>query len=195
MNEKFIIILILLFNINNANDMISLNLESYYKNINYNNISSIYNSLEKTYIYSYIKIGDPEFLIETKFSLHTPHFNMLYTEEKKTEDEKNKIYTINKSKTFKNISCLNKYYVKSYNDIHAKEKFTMNLYDINDKTLKEIILNDFDFVFGVKSINDKNKNLSKLYYLTIGLQIFQINKYTQDNKFNLIDNLKKRNII
>ena len=195
MNEKFIIILILLFNINNANVMISLNLESYYKNINYNNISSIFDSLEKTYIYSYIKIGDPEFLIETKFSLHTPHFNMLYIEEKKTEDEKNKIYTINKSKTFKNISCLNKYYVKSNKDIHAKEKFTMNLYDINGKTLKEIILNDFDFVFGVKSINDKNKNLSQLYYLTIGLQIFPINKYTQDNKFNLIDNLKKRNII
>ena len=199
MSEKFILILILilLFNINNANDMISFKLESYLKNINYNNFSSIINSIEKTYIYSYIKIGEPEFLIETKFSLATPHFNMYYTEENKTEEEKNKIYNISKSKTFKNVSNLYKYYIKSNNDIHAKEKFIMNIFNTKDKTSKNIILNDFDFVYGVKNNNEKNKNKNstEIYYLTIGFQIFSKNKYTQENKFNFIDNLKHRNII
>ena len=195
MNEKFILILILFLDINNADEMISFKLESFYENINYNNISSIFNSLKNDYIYSNIKIGDPEFLIETKFSLHTPLFNMFYIEEKITEEEKNRIYNINKSKTFKNISRLNSYYVQSNNDIHANEKFIMNLYNINDKTFKEIILNDFDFVLGVKSNKDKNKNLSEIYYLTVGLQLLSKKKYTQEDKFNLIENLKKRNII
>ena len=195
MNEKFILILILLFNINNANDIVSFKIESYLKNINYNNITSLINSIEKTYIYNYIKIGEPEYLIETKFSMATPHLNMHYTEENITEEEKNKIYNINKSKTFKNISRLHKYYVKSYNDIHAKEKFKINLYNIKDKTFKEITLNDFDFVYGVKLNDDRNKNLTQIYYLTIGFQFLSKTKYSQENTFNFIDNLKSRNII
>ena len=199
MNDIFILIL-LLFIINKSfvenNDMIKFKLDSYYENINYGNFTSLLNILGKTYIYSNIKIGEPEFLIKTKFSLHTPHFNMYYTEEKKSEEEKNKIYDINKSKTFKNISCLNKYYVKSSKDIHAKEKFIMNLYNTKDKTFKEISLNNFDFVLGVNNINiERNKNLSEIYYLTIGLQLFSKNKYTQENQFNFIDNLKNRDII
>jgi len=189
-----IFFIIIIFNINIniiINDMIYFKLESSENSINKNsNISQIFNALEKSYIYSYIKIGDPEFSIETKFSLLTPHFFMLYNSEK---NNVNKNYDINKSKTFKNISCLNQYYVQTNYDIHASEKFKFNIYDINQEKNYEKILNNFDFVLGAKY--HKEENCTEKYYLKIGLQFYTPDKYTQMNKFNFINNLKNIDII
>ena len=187
----------LLFNINIIitfqNDIISFKLGSFKDSNIDKNISTIIYNIKKSYIYTNIKIGEPEYLLECTFSLHTPHFSMLYNEEKLNENEKNKKYDIKKSKTFKNITCLNQYYIQTNKDIHANEKFKMNLYDINKKINKEIIINNLDFVLGVKYYI--KKNYTEVYYLSIGLQIFTTNQYIQRNQFNFITNLKNINLI
>ena len=189
----FFFILLIYFNTNitKGNNIISFKLKTYRENNIHNNISSIIYSLKKSYIYTNIKIGEPEFLLECKLSMGNPHFSMNYIEVKK--NEKNKEYDINKSKTFKNIKCLNQFYVQTNKDIQANEKFKMNFYDSEKKINKEIVINNLDFVLGIKY--EKAENLSKIYYLSIGLQIFNYNKYTQKNIFNFIYNLKNLNLI
>ena len=191
---EYIIAFILLFKIlTKENNLLLFKLQTFQSNNLNNNISSIFDTLKKAYIYTKIKIGEPEHQIECKLSMHTPHFFMLYTEEKNNEKNNNKKYDINKSITFKNVSCLNQLYVQTNKDIHAKEKFIMNIYDINNKSNNEIIINDLDFVLGVKY--HKKENYTETYYLTIGLQTFTSNQFIQRNKFNFINNLKSLNII
>ena len=92
----FFLLLNINFILTGQNDIISFNLKSY-KDSNINrNISTIIDSIKRSYIYANIKIGEPEYILECKFSLHTPHFAMLYNEEKLNEDEKNKNYYIKK---------------------------------------------------------------------------------------------------
>ena len=190
MKNIFFILLLYIYIIpkTNQNDVISFRFNTFQNNLNKENIKSLYENLEKIYLYSNIKIGEPEFSLEIRISFQTPHFSMLYNEEKINNNNLNNLYDINKSNTFKNISNLNRYYVISNKDVHAEEKFKINLYDINNKNYKEIILNDFDFVLG---LNHYNKiNFTKIYYLSIGLQIF-----TGENKFNFITNIKQLNYI
>ena len=189
----FFLLLNINFILTGQNDIISFNLNSF-KDSNINrNISTIIDSIKRSYIYANIKIGEPEYILECKFSLHTPHFAMLYNEQKLNEDEKNKNYHIKKSKTFKNITCLNQFYVQTNKDIHANEQFKMDLFSIDNKQNKEIIINNLDFVLGVKY--HIKKNYTEVYYLSIGLQIFTTNKYIQRNQFNFITNLKNINLI
>ena len=190
MKNIFFILLLYIYIIpkTNQNDVISFRFNTFQNNLNKENIKSLYENLEKIYLYSNIKIGEPEFSLEIRISFQTPHFSMLYNEEKINDNNLNNLYDINKSNTFKNISNLNRFYVISNKDVHAEEKFKINLYDINNKKYKEIILNDFDFVLG---LNYYNKiNFTKIYYLSIGLQIF-----TGENKFNFILNIKQLNYI
>ena len=190
MKNIFFILLLYIYIIpkTNQNDVISFRFNTFQNNLNKENIKSLYENLEKIYLYSNIKIGEPEFSLEIRISFQTPHFSMLYNEEKINDNNLNNLYDINKSNTFKNISNLNRFYVISNKDVHAEEKFKVNLYDINNKKYKEIILNDFDFVLG---LNHYNKiNFTKIYYLSIGLQIF-----TGENKFNFIINIKQLNYI
>ena len=184
----FFLILIINIILTKQKDIISFKLHSYQNNI-IKDISSVFNIMKRTYIYTNIKIGEPEYLIECKFSINMLHFAMHYNEEELNENDKNKKYDIKKSKSFKNITNLNRYFVETKKDIHAREKFKMNFFDLNKKINKEIIINDFDFVLGVK-YNIKN-NFSEIYYLSIGLKLFD---YTL-NKFNFINNLKYNNLI
>ena len=65
-------------------------------------------------------------------------------------------YNINNSNTFQNVSLLNKTFVRSKYDIHAKEKFVFNISNLDKKISKEIIIKDLDFVLGVNTykLND-----------------------------------------
>ena len=193
---KNVVFFYLLLNINiiltKQNDIISFKLHSYEDNIitkNKDDISSVFSIIKKAYIYTDIKIGEPEYLIECKFSTNALHFAMFYNEEELNENNKNKKYDIKNSKSFKNITNLNKYFIRTKNDIHAIEKFKMNFFDLNKKINKEIIINDFDFVL-VDKFHKKN-NFSEIYYSSIGLSIFD----NTLNEFNFIKNLKNNNLI
>jgi hypothetical protein len=125
----------------------------------------------------------------------TPHFSMCSNLEPINTKNMLNFYDIYKSKTFKNISNLNQYYVQSMEDIAAKEKFIINAYDLENKKYKEIIINDLDFVLGVRNINQKKENYSEIYYIIVGLQIFTTSRYTQEKQFNFINLLKEKEII
>ena len=193
--EKIIYFFILInFTLILSSNIISFELQ-YNTNFNNNNdISSIFSYLENIYIYSYVKIGDPEYKLKTNISVIIPHFFLSSNLEQKIENNK-LVYDINKSKTFKNISRLNQYYVQSTEDISAKEKFIINITNLDSKQNKIFILNDMDFILGVRNSYQKNDNYSEVYFLTIGLQLYTPSKYSQEKQFNFIFLLKEKEII
>ena len=73
----FIFLIISYIKLTIQKGIISYNLESYKNYYSYEDISSIYKTLEEAYVYSNIKIGSPECLIETRFSFSDPYFSML----------------------------------------------------------------------------------------------------------------------
>ncbi len=194
--EKIIYFFILInFTLILSSNIISFELQ-YNTNFNNNNdISSIFSYLENIYIYSYVKIGDPEYKLKTNISVIIPHFFLSSNLEQKIENNKLDVYDINKSKTFKNISRLNQYYVQSTEDISAKEKFIINITNLDSKQNKIFILNDMDFILGVRNSYQKNDNYSEVYFLTIGLQLYTPSKYSQEKQFNFIFLLKEKEII
>ena len=194
--KKYIIYLFFLYiKFTQSFDVISLQIFYFSNSALNNNISSIFYNLRNTYSYTYIKIGDPEYSIKTTFSLSSPHFSMTSNYESIEEKNLFNYYNIERSSTFINVSCLNQYYVQTKNDIAAKEKFKINAYNIEDNKHKEIIINDLDFVLGVRNEYQKKENLSEIYFLTIGLQLFSSSKYTQKQQLTFIPLLKHKNII
>ena len=191
----FPILVFFIFNLIKCSNIVSFKLN--YININNveYNISSIFTDLRKTYLFSYIKIGEPEYEIEVNFSLVIPYFSMLSKLELIDEEQLLNYYNINKSKTFENITCLNQLYVQSTKDIAAKEKFKINIYNSENKICKEIEINHLDFVFGVPNIVKKNDNFTEIYFITIGLQYLTSSKNTEEKQYNFISLLKERDII
>ena len=184
---KFILRFILIslsFNLITSNT-ISLSLK-YYSNITLNDsLSSVYKLLNNLYLYTNLKIGDPEYNIKTYILMDSPYFSMSSNFE--PYYEKDIFYDIYKSNTFQNISFLDKYYIKNIYDIEAKEKFKLNIENNN----KEIIIKDLEFILERKGPKDENISLTEIYYLNLGLQIISNNKY----KYNFITLLKQRKII
>ena len=190
----FYLLFISAINLNKCSNVLTFQL--HYSNITLNNnISFIYNALSNTYIYSQMKIGKPEYSIKTLFSFNSPYFFMLSNYELINEANLLNNYDIENSETFHNISCLNQYYVQSNKDIHAEEKFIINMYNLDDKSNKEFIIDDLDFVLGVRNINQKKENLTKIYYMTIGLQFFTSQRYTQEKKINFISLIKQKKLV
>ena len=187
------IIFIIIFRLVKSYEALLFSLKYFYNtnSIINNTQISIFNNLYNSYLYSYIKIGNPSFTIKTFFSIDTPHFSLIPNLEIFNNKNLSNYYHINKSTTFQNISSLNKYYVISKNDIEAKEKFIINGYNLENKKISEIILNDFDIVVGVKNNYEEiKKNETEIYYLTIGLK--QLESYK--DKFNIVYLLKEKNI-
>ena len=190
----FYLLFISVINLNKCSNAIIFQL--HYSNITLNNnISFIYNALSNTYIYSQMKIGKPEYSIKTLFSFNSPYFCMLSNYELINEANLLNNYDIENSETFHNISCLNQYYVQSNKDIHAEEKFIINMYNLDDKSIKEFIIDDLDFVLGIRNINQKKENLTEIYYMTIGLQFFTSQRYTQEKKINFISLIKQKKLV
>ena len=98
-------------------------------------------------------------------------------------------YDITSSNSFQNISSFGYKFVSSNKDIHAKEKFIFNTYNNRTKKYKEIIINELDFVLGVKTFSP----LEEIFYMNIGFPIIKTNNIR--DKFNLILQLKEKNII
>ena len=189
---KLFFIFIVFFTFTNAYEAILFEMKYYSSNNLNENQFSFFNNLYKSYLYTYLKIGEPKFDIKTIFfSIFTPHFSLNPTFDNINEEFLTNHYNINKSFTFQNITCLNRYYVLSKKDIAAKEKFVVSSCNLENKKTSEIILNDFDFVFGVNNTNNNEKNeTEEFYYLTIGLK--QLESFRDE--FNFIYLLKEKNI-
>jgi hypothetical protein len=76
-NKYLLYIFAFNFNFVLSFDIISLEILYSINNTFNNDISSIYYNLQKTYAYSYIKIGEPEYTIKTMFSFSSPHFSLM----------------------------------------------------------------------------------------------------------------------
>ena len=192
----FFLFLISIFKLTISTEIISFKLK--YNNISIiknNNISYIFNELRNTYISSFITIGNPEFSIKTNFSMITPHFSLSSYLELINENKLINSYDIRNSKTFQNISSLKQFYVQSTNDINAKEKFRLSYYNSEKKKYNDKIINDLDFVLGVRNQYQKIVNFTEIYFINIGLQIYSPTKYSQEKQFNFIYLLKNKNII
>ena len=126
--------------------------------------------MDKTYLYTFLKVGDLEYNIKAFVSMENYYFSMSSKYESIDVKDFSQIYSINKSSTFRNISLLDKYYIKSINDIAAKEKFKIN----------SLTLNDLDFIYETNNINMENTSLVEINYMNIGLQILSNDKF----KFN-----------
>ena len=75
--------------------------------------------------------------------------------------------------------------------MQAKEKFIFNIYNLEDKTNNKIIINDLDFILGVRNKNIELNNIFEIYELNIGLEIMN----SQKEQFNFINLLKESSII
>lgn len=181
-------IFISFFYLINSLNVIIFPLQYFYNNNTFNKPEKpLFDILYNSYIYTNAKIGTQEYNIKTLLSLWTPHFFMTPSKESIEVKDYSYYYNIQKSNSFQNISCLNKYYVLSKKDISAKEKFIFKGYNLINNTYDDITIEDLDFVLGV---NNSNSNESEIYYLTIGLQVRTSNK----DKFNLVYLLKEKNI-
>ena len=141
-----------------------------------------------SYYYTTMKLGEPEASIYSYVSSKSL-FSMAKSLKIKYENELQEYYDITSSKSFQNISCLEYTFVSSEKDIHAKEKFFFNSFNNRTKEYKEIIINELDFVLGVKLINSKEE----IYYMNIGFPVIKTNSIR--DKFNIILQLKEKNII
>ena len=187
MNLIFIIFLKLFFI--QSNDLILLPIDSSIKpDANYDK----YEFIEKLYernLYTTIKIGEPEYEMRTIFSMQNEYFALIpnkYTNSNFSYTN----YNYTKSKTFKNISCLNEYYFESRKDSLVQEKYILQKFNSKNSKISECILEDFNTIFGV---NEKYKNNE--YYLNLGLKIIMVYKNLEKRNYNFIYQLKERKII
>ena len=188
-----LLLLLLLFfidiRVTEQSNLIFLKMQTYKKFILNENITSIHDLLIDAYLFSNIKIGEPEFSLKTNITFNSPYFAMLSDCEEKEQEKK---YDIYKSSTFKNISTLNRTYAKSRKDIHAVEKMKFNLYDIKEKKVKDLTIN-LDFVLGVQE--NKTENYFEKYYFSLGLRMLVPQDYSKEQKLNIIHDLKYIGII
>ena len=128
-----------------SNQIVILYLNSSYKRDSYQEFSFIDNIQERN-LYSIINIGDPLFEIKTILSIQNPYFALTPNIFINKNYNSNLNYNFTKSKTFKNITCLNEYFIESTNDIIAEERFKITIFDYKKNKSSEIFLNNMNFV-------------------------------------------------
>ena len=173
--SSFIIISLLYFTY--SSKFISLNLK-YYKT----------SEPMFSHLYTNVKIGTPDITISAYISSERPLFSIT-DEIRKSYEEISNHYDTSMSKTYLNISKIGYKLVASDLDEHAQESFIFNFYDNKTKKYNEEKLNNIDFVLGVK----KYSLTGYISHLNIGFPI--IKSQTIRDKFNLILQLKEKNII
>lgn len=161
-----------------SSEFISLQLNYYYKP----------EAPLSSYLYTKIKLGEPNSTIYAYISSKNPLFSMFEVLKKLDESELSTYYNISSSQSFKNISCLGMKFVSSDKDIQAQENFRFNLYNNKTKEYREIEIKDFNFVLGVKTF----KLSGYIYYMNIGFPI--IRSGSERDYFYFILQLKEKNI-
>ena len=99
----------ILFNLIFSSEIISLDLQYFYNITFSNSLYSIFEILDKTYLYTFLKVGDLEYNIKAFVSMENYYFSMSSKYESIDVKDFSQIYSINKSSTFRNISLLDKY--------------------------------------------------------------------------------------
>ena len=150
----------------------------------YNKKESISSSL-----YTKMKIGEPQSIINTYISSELQLYSMFEVLYKLDENELSSYYNLTLSKTFQNISCLEMKFITSNKDIHAKEKFILDLYNTETNQYRAIEVNDMDFVLGVKLYT----SISGVYFMNIGFPL--MHSQSIRDKFDFVTQLKQKNII
>ena len=103
-----------------TNEVIILEFKSFYKdgaNIGDNYI----HNLQERKLYSKLFIGEPEYEIMMILSLSNPFFALIPIHFNNKENNFNTGYYFRESKSFKNETCPQKFYLESKKDIKAKE--------------------------------------------------------------------------
>jgi hypothetical protein len=185
----YFIIIINQINLFHTTQIVSLPFNSYFKYGSKTNITSI-DDLSQNNLYSSINIGEPSQKIKAFLSVMHSYFSLNQNILAKSINDFVSHYEIDKSITFKNISS-DIIDLKDY-DSAAKEKFELNLFNYDTKQYFNISVDDMIFIY---NDNNKGKNLSNTYYLNIGFQIINQKKLKERERFNFINQLKKRNII
>ena len=152
--------------------------------LNYYESETPYNS----YLVTNMKIGEPISNIYGYISSDIDLYSMIEAFKILNEKELSTYYNTDSSKTFKNISLIGKF-VTSEKDIHAQEKFIFNLYNNRTKTYREIIVNNMDFILGVRLV----KSSSYIPFMNIGFPIIKSGSIR--DKFYFVSQLKEKNII
>lgn len=173
-----------------SNDVILLSFNSSYKRDSFSEFYFIDNIQERN-IYSIITIGEPEYKIKTILSFDYPYFYLIPNKFVKAINNSSfKNYNYSNSITFQNITCLNEYILESKNDIIAKERFKIHVFNYKKNITRELVINDMNFILG---INDNFKD--NIYYLNIGFRIISENDDLNKQNYSFIYQLKKRKII
>ena len=180
-NSYFIIILIiLLFNeiLNATDEVIYLEFKSLYNDGEFID-NTIISQLFQRRIYSKIIIGEPEHEIKILLSPYHSYFALTPLHLENKEGILVTDYNYKESKSFQNVSSPIK--ILESEDIFAKEKIKLGLFNYKKKEYKEIIINDFDFIFCINQQYMKNP-----YVVNLGLE-FLVKKYEfYVKKYNLI---------
>ena len=146
------------------------------------------------YLYTLLKLGSPKMDIytyihsdkqENLFSIYEVFYSL-----NDSEKEKFNYYNYTKSNTFQNVSRLDQKYVKSINDIHAREKFYFNVYNNKTKSIRQIEIDDLNFILGVDLFPR-----DKIYFLNIGFPVVDEKTISDRFKFDFILQLKQKKII
>ena len=186
-----ILLFLLFFNeiLNQTNEVVYLEFESYYKD-GANIGNSFINDLQERRLYSELKIGESNLEIKLFLSMSHPFFAITPIHFENKENNLNSKYDFKESKSFKNITCPQKYFIESKKDIKAKETFKITLFNFNNKQFNEKSIEDMDIILG---INDQYKQ--KKYLVNLGLELIIKNQDIDKQEYNFIYQLKSRNII
>ena len=129
MIKIFFLSFIIVFAFTTTYEAILFEMKFYYNNNLKENQFHFFNNLYNSYLYTYLKIGEPTYDIKAIFSIFTPHFSLNPTFDNINEKFVKNYYNIYKSFTFQNVSSLDRYYVLSRKDIAEKETFMINSYN------------------------------------------------------------------
>jgi len=188
-SSKLLLVLLLLkYDLINSYDLIYMSFNSSNKP-DYNYMYSFIDDLATRNLYTIMNIGDPASKLKTLFSSQNEYFRLI-PNKKANQNNTDMKYDYTKSKTFKNITCLNEYIFESRSDILAHEKFSIKAINYQNNINKEIILDDFNMILGVNSKYQSNE-----YYISLGLKMIMEYKNLNKKEFNFIYQLKEKKII
>ena len=179
----------------NLTEIVSISFNTFFNQGQRTDIFSI-DDLAKKNLYSKINIGEPSNEIKAFLSVQHSYFSITPKHITKNINEFGSHYDITKSNSFKDISYLNsRYLFDAEYDSVAKEKFKINIYNYKKNEHYNISIDDMIFMYKDNNKEKKESNKKNSYYLNIGLQIINQKKYKEREKYNFINQLKKRRII
>ena len=176
--------------LNQTNEIVYLPFESYQKELGSYDGNLAHNLRERG-LYSKMYAGEPSCEIITAISTSHHYFALTPTHFANKDIILNSKYDFKKSKSFRNISCQNDYFIESIEDIKAAETFKIKIYNFKTKKYNEKILKDMNIIVGINK-----QYINNSYYANLGLELItKKGKYKDDNNYNFINQLKSRDII